>query len=254
MKNKIELPLLEDYLDKKLSLDQIKQIESLLATDLELAEELQALMLVREAIKMEGWKSQIAKTQQEFLDNRKIRSIDSAPSQKSSSSWYLRIAASISILLIGLAAILIFSTSSESIDQNFLSYQVPVMRSNATTEDAIKEAYQSENYQGVIGIAEQSKSLNVDDQFLLGMAYLELGMGKEAVKELQNIQKHNATRNEKMYVAETDYYLLRAFLLSGDYEKAKSQIEIIRSNPKHKYHRNVDRWDVLKIKILDIKN
>ena len=82
MKNKLELPLLEDYLDGKLSLDQRLEIEKLLTTDSELEAEVQALMLAREAIEMHGWKTDIAKTQEAYLDTRKIRSIDSSPTPK----------------------------------------------------------------------------------------------------------------------------------------------------------------------------
>ncbi|KPQ14884.1 MAG: hypothetical protein HLUCCX10_10020 [Algoriphagus marincola HL-49] len=254
MKNKLELPLLEDYLDGKLSLDQRLEIEKLLTTDSELEAEVQALMLAREAIEMHGWKTDIAKTQEAYLDTRKIRSIDSSPTQNSKPNWYLRIAASASIILVGLATFIFIKTSPESLDQHFLSYQVPVMRGSAEIESRIKKAYQSEDYQEVIEMAALDSELDLDSRFLLGMAYLELGKGKEAVDELQIIEKINESSSIKLYVEETDYYLFRAYLMNGDYNLAQNQIEKIRSNTRHKYYQNVNRWDAMKIKILELKN
>jgi hypothetical protein len=251
MKNKFDIAKLEEYLDGKLSPEETRELREEMDKDSNLSSELRALALSREAVEMAGWKKLIQQSQTEYLADRNIKSIENTPLEKP--NWYLRIAASLAIILVGMAALLVLTTTPQGMTEDFLSYQVPIMRGAEEPITSIKSAFQNQEFLKVIELAEKASALDIDAKFLVGMAYLETENGDKAIEELLAIQRMNDSSEVKMYQEEIDYYLLRAYLSNGNFDLAQNQLEAIRSNPKHKYQRNIDRWDALKIRILDLK-
>ena len=253
MKNKLDLFILEDYLDGKLSMDQKQAIEEEIQNNQSLADELDALKISREAIELAGWKSTIQDVQASYLSERKEKPSDGTKTISNFQQWSIRVAASMTILLVGLASFLVISTTPQGVNEDFLSYNIPVMRGESAEISSLKKAFNESDFEEVVALAKANSDLTIEGKFILGMAFLQLGEGKLAVDELREIETINESSSEKMYVEEIDYYLMQGYLLSGEYDLAQNQLEKIRSNPRHKYHQTINRWDALKIKILDLK-
>ncbi|MCS5489240.1 hypothetical protein [Algoriphagus limi] len=255
MKTNIDLNVLEDYLDKKLTPEKQLEVENALAKDGDLNLELKTLEKSRNAIQLAEWKKVIASSQSDFLEYRKTHSLNTDGNKSSIGTWFLRIAASFIVVLVGLGSFLVLSTTPENLEKNFLSYQVPVMRGEGeSTLSQLKEAYSKNDFQLVIELGSNQQNLDKEGLFLVAMSNLELGNGMEAASELLELQNKNQQDEVSFLDDEIDYYLVKAYILQGDYSKAKNQVDKIRSTPNHKYRRNVDRWDAFKIQILDWKN
>lgn len=253
MNTNIDLNVLEDYLENKLTPEKKLEVEKALSQDENLNLELKALEMSRKAIELSEWKNLIHKTQSSFLENRNTRSLDSND-RKSGFAWLLRFAASLTLLLVGLGSFLYLTTTPEGLQDNFLSYQVPLMRGEAESSlDQIKESYRNKDFNQVLSLGENQQSLEKEGLFLVAMSHLEIGNGKEAIEELLELQRKNQQEEASFLDDEIDYYLVKAYILQGDYSSAKNQVDKIRSNPTHKYRRNLDRWDAFKIQILDLK-
>ncbi|NVJ87295.1 MAG: hypothetical protein HWE15_13375 [Algoriphagus sp.] len=252
MKTNIDISILEDYLDQKLSSEKQKEVETALIQDSDLRKELEILKLNRESIQLAGWKKLIEETQSNYLSTRTTQKIY-PDKYLGKNPWYLRIAASISILLIGLASFLYVNTSPEALQKEFISYQVPVMRGNSNLENKMKEYYQNKEFQKAIQLAEEEAFIDRESKFILAMSYLELNQGNEASPILLELQEENIEDGQSWFQEEIDYYLIKAYIVQGDFSKAKIQLEKIKSNPRHKYRRSFDRWDIVRIQLLELK-
>lgn len=256
MNENYSLEELEAYLYGELPADRAKQLEEEIKTDLALQSELEALKISREAIELAGWKTMIQQAQAEFLSEReeetKVKPISGGSSDFF--VWTKRIAASLTILLVGLGAFLIISVSPESITSNQVDYQIPVMRSSENTLTTIQEAYSEKDYQGVIAIGEQSSDYSAEVSLLLGLSYLESNELEKAEATLLNIEAANQKNQTSEFADQVDYYLVKVYLSSGQIDLASERIHKIMDDTQHTYHGNFGKMDLIKLSILKLKN
>lgn len=255
MNENYSLEELEAYLYGDLPEERNNQLKESIKTDLALQEELAALQISREAVELVGWKSVIAQSQKEFLAERegtKIKPIRSG--QSGNGLWLGRIAASLSFVLVGSLAVLFFTTSPESITKNQIDYSLPVLRSSAEQLEALEQAYQKQEFDQVLELAEGINSYDAKTYLLIGLANLELNNGLEAEEYLTQIESENQSTSTLNYSDEVDYYLIKAHLIQGEIPEAEKRIIKITEDSNHTYHNNFGLLDLIKLKILKFKN
>lgn len=254
MNEKYTIEELEAYLFGELTSGRKREIEDEIQRDQALREELDALKISREAIELAGWKSLITKNQEIFLAARaddKVKPLHSKP--LSTSIWLGRIAASLTLVLVGLVAILFFSVSPESITSKQLDYSIPVLRSADSNLEEIEKAYQSGNFDQVLTLGSSLSSFDPKAFFLIGLAHLEKGNGASAEKIFTEIESDNLQKSESNYADQLDYYSIEALLLQEKFEEAEKRMKKILDDPNHTYHHNFSRFDLFRVKILKIK-
>ncbi|MCU0399531.1 MAG: hypothetical protein MUE75_00770 [Algoriphagus sp.] len=256
MNENYSLEELEAYLHGELPEERAKQLEEEIKTDLALQSELEALKITREAIELAGWKTMIQQAQAEFLSEReqetKVKPISGGSSDFF--VWTKRIAASLTILLVGLGASLFISVSPESITSNQVAYQIPVMRSSENTLSTIQEAYSEKDYRGVIAIGEQSSDYSAEGSLLLGLSYLESNEPAKAEASLLRIEAANQKNQTSEFADQVDYYLVKVYLSSDQIDLASERIHKIMDDAQHTYHGNFGKMDLIKLSILKLKN
>ncbi len=256
MNENYSLEELEAYLYGELPADRAKQLEEEIKTDLALQSELEALKISREAIELAGWKTMIQQSQAEFLSERdqetKVKPISGGSSDFF--VWTKRIAASLTILLIGLGAFLLISVSPESITSNQVDYQIPVMRSSENTLTAIQEAYRQKDFQGVVALGEKSDTFNAEVSLLVGLSYLELNELQKAEATLLSLEATNQKNKTSEFADQVDYYLVEVYLSSDQIDRASERIHKILNDEQHTYHGNFGEMDLIKLSILKLKN
>lgn len=254
MNKNYSLEELEAYLNGELSEVRKNQLEENTKTDLALQEELAALQISREAVELAGWKSVIAQSQKEFLaerDETKIKPIQSG--QSGIGVWMGRIAASLSLLLVGTLAVLFFSTSPKSITENQIDYSLPVLRSSSAQLAALEQAYQNGEYRQVLELAKGINTYDAKTYLLIGLANLETGNGQAAEKYFTQIESENQKTSSRDYSDQVDYYLVKAYLIQGKITEGEDRILKITEDQNHTYHYNFGQLDLIKLKILKFK-
>lgn len=256
MNEKYTLEELEAYLHGELPTEKVRILEEEIKTDLALQSELEALKISREAIELAGWKNMIQQAQSEYLADRE-QETQIKPIQGGTSDlfiWSKRIAASLTILLVGLGAYLMVSVSPESITSDQIEYQIPVMRSSENTLTAIQEAYRQKDYQGVLVVGEKSGDYSTEEYLLLGLAYMELNELQKAESTLLSIEATNQKNQTSDFADQVDYYLVKVYLTGNQIDLASERIHKILNDKQHTYHDNFGKMDLIKLSILKLKN
>jgi hypothetical protein len=230
-------------------------LEENIKTDIALQEELTALQISRESVELAGWKSVIAQSQKEFLAEREETQMKPITSGQSGIGiWLKRIAASISLLIVGSIAVLYFSTSPESITSNQIGYSLPVLRSSADQLAALEQAYQNKKFEQVLELAKGVTSYDAKTYLLIGLAQIETNNGQAAEEYLSRIESENQKNSNRDYADQVDYYLVKAYLMQGKITEAEGRVLKISEDENHTYHDNFGQLDLIKLKILKLKN
>lgn len=255
MNENYSLEELEAYLYGELSEQRKNQLEENIKTDLALREELAALQICREAVELAGWKSVIAQSQNEYLAEREKTNIKPIQTGQSAIGvWMVRIAASLTLLLVGTLAVLFFSTSPESITENQIGYSLPVLRSSSAQFADLEQAYQNGEYGQVLELAKEINTYDAKTYLLIGLANLENNNGKSAEEFLTQIESENLKTSSRDYADQVDYYLVKAYMIQGKITEAEDRITKITQDQNHTYHDNFGQLDLIKLKILKFKN
>ncbi len=247
------LEKLEAYLLNSLPTNERAEMEAEMKENSELREELEALKLTRQAIKMDGWKRTVSQVQDEFLSSRKSERASKQPRPIGATQLLLRIAASVVLVLAGSAMVVYFITTPEALaEKHNLTYSVPVMRTTDTLS-SIEEAYRNGEFERVIALSQTPQPDQPIADFLGAMALLESGKVDSAITRMLEIQSGNRETGNSRFADELDYFLVKAYLQAQNYDQAGSVVHKIRADSGHTYYRNFTRSDLLKIKILKLK-
>lgn len=256
MNENYTLEELEAFLYGELPADKAKKLEEDIKTDLALRSELEALKISREAIDMAGWKEMIQLSQAEFLLNRtedkKVKPLNSGSADFF--LWSKRIAASMAFVLVAMAGYLLISVSPESITSGQVDYRIPVMRSSENLQTELQEAFAEKEFQKVIDLGSQLDALSIEASFLVGMAHLQLNQFAAAEEAFLAIEQSNQQNQSLEFADQVDYYLVKAYLSTGQLEEAEVRMRKIIDDPNHTYHQNFGKSDLFKIFILKLKN
>lgn len=229
---------IELYLSGKLSDRERTTFERLLQTDSALAREVENVKITRSLIRNYGLREELKNIHAKVMAEGREEA-----STIPLSSYVMRIAAGLLLLLVSVFVLQLATVSGERVfTSNFNTYPVEMNRGEGNTSK-IKSLYSEGNYQDVINTYEQktSPSPSVEEAFLAGNAFLALSQPQPAIDAFQKIVQPNHT-NTTQYQEEAEYYLGLAYLQDKQAEKAAQVFKAIRNNPAHLYHDKVDNW------------
>lgn len=245
----IDLETLEAYLEGKLALGQKLIVEESLTQNSDLMEELELLKLSRESIQLDSWSTLISETQTSYLKERE-KQTKQAPRFW---VWSARIAASLAFFLVVSSVVLISTTSPESINKSFGTYQIPVMRGELDALSELDDAYSSKSFEKIESIRKQIDSLDIHSYFILAMSDLQNGNPESAEQLLKKLESQNQSSGTPLYSDEIEYYLVQSLIQQQKYEEAENRVNELLNQPNHKYAKNFSAWDLWKIRILKLK-
>lgn len=249
MTYKNDLEILEEYLDGGLSELEMKEFEATLSTDPELRKELELLKLSKESIQLSSWKNLISETQSSYLKSRK----SDLRNQMGIWGWARKIAASLTLILL-LSSVVFYTTiSPKSLTDDFIEYQIPVMRGDAKILSDLEKAYQEKDFDSVEKMRDKFSSEDPKASFILAMVDLKNNKASSAEQHLKRIEIFNQTADNPIFKDEVSYYLVQALLNQNKFKEAESRMDQIKSNPRNKYAKNFTSWDLWKLKLLKIK-
>lgn len=250
-----DLELLDRYLDGELDTAEQRDLERRISEDQRLKNDLEILRISRDAIRTKALKEKVKKLHQTLVPEIRADKTKVIPISKKNKYIKLALGVAASIIIVA-GSFIVYQYSNVSADklyaQQFLSYELPVTRSNGDEMTKIDSLYLSGSYGKVIEYFNSLTQRNIRDYFLTAMSYLHIDKFKEAIDLFQHIvDKNNAPEGEKFFEQETDFYLSLAYLKVGEFSKCKELFVKMKANPKHLYHKNVTRKDIWMLEILE---
>ena len=165
----------------------------------------------------------------------------------------MRIAAVFILVIAGYGVYQFTSTNNSSLyEENFESYQLPVMRGEAEA-NSIDSLYNANNYTAVITTVTAKPAKTQKDYFLAAQSYLQTNNATEAINAFKNVEQLNNASTEKYFVQETDYYLALAYIKANDIDEAEKQLNKITANTQHMFYSKAKEISSTKLTILKWK-
>ncbi|HEV3251800.1 MAG TPA: hypothetical protein VGZ71_12650 [Puia sp.] len=245
--------LLVDHLDHLLQGDELDQIENLIRTDNETAEQWRYLNLAVEAIQYNSLFDQVADAKREWLSESHL---DAIPRQAVVRSMYrvaIRIAACV-LLFAGSLAVYKYATVSPSGIYNnyYSSFELNTSRGTANI-DKMEQAYRNKNWAEVVTQFKASKEKDNKAYFLDAMAEMELKEFGPAISSLKQVIAANAQSGDNYFQEEAEYYLALSYLADNQTGLAIPILEKIKTDSKHIYNKKARAIPAIDLKFLEYK-
>lgn len=239
------------YLDGSLEGAEKDQFLQQLQADQDLQAEFQRLKEAREAIRYYGLQQKVATIHTGMMAEMKT------PVKPISSSRkifrYTMAAAASLILMIG--AWMLYSFFSLSADKvfasNYQSYELPANRGDQRSALTVSETlFTNHQYQELLSQFREKKLVTISDQFLCGMAAIELKDDKQAINIFRNLLEDNKRTGNTRYSDQAEYYLALTYIRNKDYDFALPILQKIKQDPAHTYQNKITGRMIRNVKLL----
>jgi tetratricopeptide (TPR) repeat protein len=166
----------------------------------------------------------------------------------------MRVAAVLIFVVAGYGVFEYSTTDNDSLyESSFINYQYNIIRGKEQSQQ-IDSLYNAENYNAVLTAFNTNAQKEQKDYFLAAQSYLHLNKPEEAISAFQQIEKMNASTDQKSFVDETDFYLALAYIKAGRIAEAEKRLNKITSDKQHLFYNNAENISRFKLKILELKN
>lgn len=252
------LELLDRYLDHNLTEEEQVSVDQLLRQDFSVQQALENLKMMRGIIESNGMKQLVRKQHHEYMAVMKQNELHVTRTRTLFSEMrnnWMKVAALIILILSTGFLIQFLLLDADSIYRhNFISYDLSGKRSNAISTDiAMDSLYQNRLFTEVVSSFQSIPSHSFRDLFLTGMAYLQINNPSKAIPLFEEIHNRTELSGEMRFQQETDYYLALAYLRNHQTDSALELFRKIHEDPRHLYHKNISKWELIKIRLLDWK-
>lgn len=242
--------LLVQYLDGELDAEEKASLEQRLEKDPSLQQELESLKQTREAIRLFGLQQQVSGIHHQMMSQMR------APVRKMSNArrvirYSVAVAASV-ILIAGTIMIYNFyNLSSDKVfSSHYQSYDLGTVRGDSVQETVLEKNYREKNFKGVTVLGEKLEPLSIQNIFLVGMAWLELGNNSKAIDQYKKVIQLNEKDGTRLEKDEAEYYLCLAYIRNRDYDLALELMHSIQDDPHHLYREKITNRFLRQVKIL----
>jgi len=240
---------LVDYLDGKLELGEKQQIDKLLETDKVLKNELEGLLVAREAVRQYGLQQKVASVHQKMMNEHKapVRNITST---RRTLRYAIAVAASILLIVAGYIGYSFYSLSSEKVyTANYRTYELSSLRDGNTAESEIETAYKSKKFPELLAIR-FDRPFTIKEHFLRGLSFAETGDNSNAILSFKKVIEDNNTARTNIFKDEAEFYLALSYVRNKDYDFALELFKNINSKPEHLYKERVTAKLVRQVRLL----
>lgn len=241
------LEKIEQYLDGKMSPEELRAFENEMDTNAELSEEVSLLRLTRDAIKSAGVRDLVDGSQKAYLSQRK-------PATKE--LWFktkaIRIAASVLFIFAFWGFFQIAQTSSESLREDYgISYRQPILRSTEAEQKAFREAYKKGNFNQLLNDITTTEQPTAEQYFLTAMAAYEL---KDFDKSLSLLEQTSIADSAGDFENQIAYYSGMSLIGQQHYDKAYNYLKAVKDDTENPYAKSISSGFLIKLRYLVFVN
>lgn len=185
--------------------------------------------LLHDALKAYGLRNDIGRLHKEMMGELSEKKIH-RPVRFLSIS--LRIAASLLLMIFGVAAYIYISTTSQQLfDRKFVPYEVSVQRSGDSTANGV-----------------------IFQKFGEAQQYMIQNNPQEAIVSLEELINDNRRRGTVVLTDDSEYYLGLAYLQANEPTKAYQLFNKINRQRDHLYHKQISDWYLFRLRMLAWKS
>jgi tetratricopeptide (TPR) repeat protein len=251
MSNNITPDMLIQYLDNELPGQERLHVESQLASDPELQQQLEKLKLAQQAFKMYARRQHVSSIHAEMMKELPRKTAAKAPVRILRMA--MRAAALVLVLLVIAGLVQYSLLDANRLYRSQYGYYTLGTSRDAAGVSALEKSYREHNTQQVIALYESNASKQPGDHFLAGQTYLSVNDPQKAIAAFEAQLKANEAVDLKPYQDDAEYYLALAWLRAGRTDKALPLFEKIHNQPAHAYHDQVSGWYLTKLRWLQRK-
>ncbi|HTL07016.1 MAG TPA: hypothetical protein VL307_02125 [Chitinophagaceae bacterium] len=249
--------ILIDYLDNNLSPEDREKVVTLLQTDEDAQQSLDALQWSVAAIREQAIVDQVQQVRASLASSAKIVALPANRSTgivRSFTRNSMKVAA-ILFLLVTAGGIIKYSTTSNTsvYMDNFSSFDIATARGNSS-DDAVELAYRKKDWKAVEDIAAAANEKTAKNAFLAGMAALELKDYNQAIASFSAVLQKNSRATEAYYQDEAEYYLAMSYLAANRGAAALPILQKIRADKDHIFYKKARAISALDLQVLSLKN
>jgi hypothetical protein len=247
--------LLINYFDRTLEEREMREVEELINTDLEVRNQWQYLQLAVEAVEYAALYDQVAAVKENFRTIQPVEVLQ--PSNKrnvrSIVRPFMRVAAAVLALIVGTIAYKYFTVSATHVyEKTFIAYNLSTNRGQATITD-IEQAYRNQHWNEVIAAANSSSLTDNKALFLAAMAHLQLHNFAAANKLFEQVLRNNSQTGDDYFQDEAQFYLAMCNLADNHPVQAIALLQQIRADKNHLYHQQAMQVGKMDLELLKIK-
>lgn len=247
--------LLINYFDRTLEEREMREVEELINTDLEVRNQWQYLQLAVEAVEYAALYDQVAAVKENFRTIQPVEVLQ--PSHKKSVRVimrpFMRVAAAVLVLIVGTVAYKYFTVSATHVyEKTFIAYNLSTTRGQAAITN-IEQAYRNKNWNGVIATANSSSLTDNKALFLAAMAHLQLHNFAAANKLFEQVLRNNSQTGDDYFQDEAQFYLAMCNLADNHPVQAIILLQQIRADKNHLYHQQAMQVGKMDLELLKIK-
>lgn len=229
------------YLDNELTGAEKASLEQQLAHDKVLSDQLEQLLLAREAIKLHGLQQKVASVHQTMMAEMatpvKKMEGDGTRYKKKLRRFSIAVAATLLVLVAGYMFLNKMTVTPEKVfTAHYDKYELTVLRDGNPTETPVEKAYREANYREVLRIHDAGEDHTPKGEFLCGAASLEVKDTEKAIKcftEVLDMIPGGILREQ------AEYYLSLSYIRNTNYDNALVILNKIREEPGHLYNQRV---------------
>jgi len=239
------------HLDGELKGAEKQAMEEQLAADTALKTQWQSLLETRAAIQHYGLTKRVRSLHGKMMEEMQapVRKPDGG---KKILRYSMAAAASLVLLVGGYLAYAFFSLSPEKVfSANYRTYELSIMRDdNAPAASPVEKAFAEKNYPEILRIHEAGGDHTLKEDFLCGVAALEIKNNTKAIQFFRKVLDANAQTGQRILTDESEFYLSLGYIRNKDYDFALALLAKIKNDPEHKYYREVSARLIRKVKML----
>jgi tetratricopeptide (TPR) repeat protein len=246
--------LLVQYLDSELSTEEKLRVENELKNNTAMQQELQNLILAKDAVKTYGVKQKVATIHKQMMSEMATTAMPKKTGiVRSIARISMRIAASVLIIMLGLGIYQYATISPDKLfAENYQPYALSVSRGAADT-DAMEKAYQQKDYAAVINQFAALPEAGQKENFFAGQSYLASNNYAKAVECFKKVAALNVAENKNIFKDDAEYYLALSYLKNNEFRFAYPIFINIHNNPKHLYNDKITNSVIRQITLLNWK-
>lgn len=258
---------IDRYLNGELTPEEVRQLEQELTRNDEFRQTLEGLRITQRAVQIGNVRAEVRQAHTQFMTELRdapTNETDQAPATGKimpmpdsrnrgtrSLGWVMRIAAGVSLLLIGFVGYQAATLDGSALyDNKYVNYRLTSTRGSDAPPPALEARYRAGDYSGVLKQAATLPNKQAPDLFLTAMAHLQLKQFEQAVDGFNRVRVANRSLTNPYFGPETDYYLGLAYIGSGQYDEAYQTWKPIYANDEHSYHDLITQADLWRLRAL----
>jgi hypothetical protein len=239
------------YLDNELSAEERAAFETSMQSDPALEEEVRNLDLARAAINDYGIRGQVKTVHQQMMRELRHESA-SASNVRQMLRRALSIAASIIVLVAAFGVYQYASTSPQKLYADHYELYMPGTSRGDNSESTLVQAFRNKSWQQVVTVFHSLQQPTVQDRFLAGQSLLALDSTHAAITQFRELLS-NTSSSHADYRDDAEYYLGLTYIKNNQAALAEPIFRKIYEDKNHLYHDKVDRWFLMKLRLLKWK-